>query len=221
MKRTISLIIVAVMFLAVSTSAYAAGNVIYEKDAGSFIFEYGSDRSETDLFSDFKDVMPGDSITQKITVRNDASERVKIKIYMRSLGAQEGSEEFLSQLDLKVSKSEDNKMAYMFDAKADETATLSDWVLLGTLYSGGEVNLNVTLSIPTELDNTYANKIGYLDWEFKVEEFPIEETDPKPPQTSDSSNLTVWYIIFAISASVMFFFIIVLLRKKQRGEQSA
>ncbi len=217
MKRAIIFLTVLVLLFSVSLPASAAGNVIYEKDAGEFIFEYGSEHSETDLFSDFKSVMPGDSITQTVTVRNDASNKVKVKIYMRSLGANSGSEDFLSKLQLSVKKSNDNEMAYMFDAAANETDELTDWVLLGTLYSGGEVNLDVKLEVPTSLGNEYAEKIGKLTWEFKVEELPIEPSDPKPPQTGDNSSILV-YIIFAVSLCATVIFFILLIKRKENKE---
>lgn len=217
MKRIIIFLTVLVLLFSVSLPASAAGNVIYEKDAGEFIFEYGSEHSETDLFSDFKSVMPGDSIAQTVTVRNDASNKVKVKIYMRSLGAESGSEDFLSKLRLSVKKSNDNEMAYMFDSTADKTDGLTDWVLLGTLYSGGEVNLDVKLEVPTSLGNEYAEKIGKLTWEFKVEELPIEPSDPKPPQTGDNSSILV-YIIFAVSLCVTVIFFILLIKRKENKE---
>ena len=217
MKRAIIFLTVLVLLFSVSLPASAAGNVIYEKDAGEFIFEYGSEHSETDLFSDFKSVMPGDSIAQTVTVRNDASNKVKVKIYMRSLGAESGSEEFLSKLRLSVKKSNDNEMAYMFDSTADKTDGLTDWVLLGTLYSGGEVNLDVKLEVPTSLGNEYAEKIGKLTWEFKVEERPIEPSDPKPPQTGDNSSILV-YIIFAVSLCATVIFFILLIKRKENKE---
>jgi LPXTG-motif cell wall-anchored protein len=160
--------------------------------------------------------MPGDTLTQKITVKNDASNKVKVKIYMRSLGAHEDSVEFLSQLGLKVQKSSENEMAYMFDAAADETAQLTDWVCLGTLYSGGEVNLDVTLSVPVELDNMFQNLIGYLDWEFMIEEFPIEPDDPQPPKTGDETNVGVWLAVMIGSGAML---IILLLRRKKEQEK--
>lgn len=217
MKRAIIFLTVLVLLFSVSLPASAAGNVIYEKDAGEFIFEYGSEHSETDLFSDFKSVMPGDSIAQTVTVRNDASNKVKVKIYMRSLGAESGSEDFLSKLRLSVKKSNDNEMAYMFDSTADKTDGLTDWVLLGTLYSGGEVNLDVKLEVPTSLGNEYAEKIGKLTWEFKVEELPIEPSDPKPPQTGDNSSILV-YIIFAVSLCATVIFFILLIKRKENKE---
>ena len=105
-------------------------------------------------------------------------------------------------------------MAYMFDAAASETAQLTDWVCLGTLYSGGEVNLDVTLNVPVSMGNEFQDQIGYLDWEFKIEEYPVEDTDPKPPQTGDNSNLGLW---FALMICSLFMLIILLVwRKKDR-----
>ena len=215
MKKIITLFVVLVLALSSVLPVFAAdGKVTYSGNAGNFVFEPGSEHSLTDLFPNFKGVMPGDTLTQKITVKNDADNKVKVKIYIRSLGAHEDSKEFLSQLGLKVAKSEDNEMAYMFDAAANETAQLTDWVCLGTLYSGGEVNLDVTLTVPVELDNEFQNQIGYLDWEFMIEEFPVEDTDPKPPQTGDNSNLGLWFAIMLCSGAMLI--ILLVWRKKDK-----
>lgn len=218
MRKTIVLAVVLILALSAALPVYAAeGKVTYDGTAQQFIFEPGSEHSLTDLFPNFKGVMPGDSLTQKITVKNDASKEVKVKIYMRSLGAHEDSVEFLSQLGLKVQASEENRMAYMFDAAANETAQLTDWVLLGTLYSGGEVDLDVTLEVPAELSNAFQDAIGYLDWEFMVEELPIETDDPKPP-TGDDSNLG-WYILLA--AAALSVIVILLAWRKKNAKESA
>ncbi len=215
MKKIIALLIVLVLVLSSVLPAYAAdGKVTYSGNAGNFVLEPGSDRSLTDLFPNFKGVMPGDTLTQKITVKNDANHKVKVKIYIRSLGAHEDSKKFLSRLRLKVAKSEDNEMAYMFDAAASETAQLTDWVCLGMLYSGGEVNLDVILDVPVELPNEYQNKIGYLDWEFMVEEFPVELDDPKAPQTGDNSHIGFWFTIMLCSGAMLI--ILLVWRKKDK-----
>ena len=219
MKKWIVFILAGILALSAVLSASAAeGKVTYSGNAGSFIFAPGSDHSPTDLFPDFKGVMPGDTLTQRITVKNDADNKVKVKIYIRSLGAHEDSLEFLSQLGLKVAKSEDNDMAYMFDAAASETAQLTDWVCLGTLYSGGEVHLDVTLEVPVELPNEFQNKIGFLDWEFKIEEFPIEPDDPEIPPTHDSM---AWLWLPVAGGSLILIILLFVWRKKDKEKAEA
>lgn len=219
MKKLIALLVIAIVAMASVLPIQAAdGKVTYSGNAGKCIFEPGSDYSLTDLFPNFKGVMPGDSLTQKITVKNNADNKVKVKIYIRALGAHEDSKEFLSKLNLKVQKSEENDMAYMFDAASSETAQLTDWVYLGTLYSGGEVDLDATLNVPVELDNSYKNRIGYLDWEFMIEELPVEGTDPKPPFTGDSTSITLWIVL--ISSIVLMFILVLIWRKKNKEQEN-
>ena len=213
MRKLLAIVLIFLLCCSVPVVAQE-GTVTYSGDSGEFIFTPGSSQSPTDLFPEFKDVMPGDTLMQKITVRNDASKEVKVMIYLRALGAQADSEAFLSQLGLKVRASEDNEMAYMFDAAASETAQLSDWVCLGTLYSGGEVNLDVLLDVPVTLDNAYSGQTGYLDWEFKVEELPVDPDDPVPP-TGDTFNLPLWLGIFGGTSCLL---ILLFILRKRREE---
>lgn len=216
MKKLILFLSVCALLLSSIMTVFAEdSNVSYSGNAGKFIFAPGSSDSPTDLFPNFKDVMPGDSIAQSITVKNDASNKVKVKIYMRSLGAHADSAEFLSKLRLRVEKSEENTMAYMFDATTSETAQLTEWVCLGTLYSGGEVNLNVILDVPVELDNAYQQQIGYLDWEFMIEEYAIEPTDPEPPKSGDDSPLWLWVGLGTMSLFVILILLFAGKRKKE------
>lgn len=220
MKRWITVLLAAVLMISAVLPAFAIdGEVTYAGNAEKFIFEPGSIYSPTDLFPNFKGVMPGDTLTQQITVRNDAANKVKVKIYMRSLGAHKDSEVFLSQLGLKVKKSADNSMAYMFDAAANETAQLTDWVLLGTLYSGGEVNLDVILEVPITLGNEFQSEIGYLDWQFMVEEFPIEPTDPEIPETGDDFNMVLWIAVMA--AALLLIVVLFVWYKKERKQEKS
>lgn len=217
MKRWICVFAALAILLGCTAPVFAAdGQVSYSGDAGEFIFAPGSDHSLTDLFPNFKGVMPGDSLQQTITVKNDASEQVKVKIYIRSLGAHEESKAFLSQLRLKVAVSQDNTMGYMFDAYASETAQLTDWVCLGMLYSGGEVNLDVTLEVPVEMGNAFQDQIGYLDWEFMVEEFPVDDDDPRPPQTGDETKLLLPIVGMIVSVSMLF--LVLFIRRNNRKE---
>jgi hypothetical protein len=216
MKKLFLVFIVCILALSsVLTASADNGKVTYSGNAGNFIFAPGSEHSLTDLFPNFKGVMPGDTLTQQITVKNDADDKVKVKIYIRSKGAHEDSVDFLSKLHLTVTKSEENEMAYMFDAAANETAQLTEWTYLGLLYSGGEVNLDVNLTVPVELDNQYQDQIGYLDWEFMVEEMPAEPDDPVKP--GDDSNKLIYFTLML--GSVIFLIILLAWRKKDKEKK--
>ena len=211
MKRWTRLCLTLIMIFAVAIPVFASdGNVIYSGDSGKFIFEPGSDYSPTDLFPDFKDVMPGDMISQKIMVKNNAKKNVKIS--MRALGAHEDSVDFLSKLNLSVEKVTDTTV---FEATADQTAQLTEWRALGVLASGGETELSVVLQVPTDLDNNYQELIGYLDWEFMV-----EEIDDGRTQTGDRASSVPW--IIGLGCSVIAIVIIVILnRRKDYTDETA
>ena len=213
-KRLVIAIIALLMTGVLSLPVFAAGNVTYSGNSGSFIFAPGSTYSPTDLFPTMKDVMPGDVFTDTVHVLNQADNRVQVKIYMRSLGAEAGSEEFLSKLRLKVEKAAGS--VDLFDAPADETAGFTDWVFLGTLNTGASLDLNLTLTVPTDLSNEYANKVGYLDWEFKVEEILLPDT----PDTGDQSKPVLWISLSAGSLLLIIFFLIFWRRRDRKNNQS-
>lgn len=209
MKRVTRVVLALIMMMTVAVSASAAdGNVTYSGDAGKFIFAPGSEHSLTDLFPEFKDVMPGDTLTQKIVVKNNAKKSVKIS--MRALGAHEDSKDFLSKLNLYVEKVTDTPL---FEAPADQTAQLTEWRQIGVLEPNGEAELMVGLQVPTSLDNNYKTLIGYLDWEFMVEE--IGDGDV---QTGDSATYLPW--IAGIGGSVALIVIILAGRERKEIDQA-
>lgn len=213
MKKLLSSMLAFLLVLSLATTAFATGSVTYEGSSKDFIFTPGSKYSPTDLFSNFKNVMPGDTLTEQIVIKNDTSKKVKIKLYMRSLGAQEKTDDFLSQMNLTVEQVGDS---ILFAAPSDETAQLTDWVYLGTIYSGGEITLNVKLEVPITMSNEFADDIGYIDWQFKVEELPVSPDDPEPPKTGDETNIFLYggLMMFSLAALV-----VLLLTAKRKKEQ--
>lgn len=212
-RSVFALLLVCCTLLAIPATANAAGGTVtYDGKAQKFIFEPGSSYSPTDLFTnDFKGVMPGDHITETIEIRNTNLFAKHIKVYMRALGAKENTDAFLHQMTLTVKQS--GKSSDLFKAPADETAQLTDWVLLGTVYRGGKITLEVTLDVPIEMDNEFANKIGYLDWEFKVEEIPH---DPDAPKTGDTFPLMILISVMTVSLAALVILFVYTKKRKAR-----
>lgn len=206
-----------VLVVAFAVSA-AASSVTFDGDAQKFIFAPGSDYSPTDLFENFKGMMPGDKESQDITVKNTA--KYKANIYIRSLGATDETQDFVSQLKLTVVE---NGKSELFNAPASEPAQLSDWVSLGTLEPGGQADLTVTVEVPTDLSNEYQGAVGELKWEFKVEEVeepteaPTKPASPDQPKTGDYTNILLYVGIAALG--VVLVVILVATRKKKKDNE--
>lgn len=204
-KNICSLALTLLMLLSCLCAAYAdTGSVTYDGGAQRFVFLPGSDYSPSDLFPDFKGVMPGDRLTQALRLRNDSDHRVRL--YLRSLGSESGSEEFLSQMTLTVQA----PASTLFDAPAHETAQLTDWTELGTIAPGGDLELTVTLNVPLTMGNDFQSAIGYLDWQFKAQELE----DPTPP-TGDVCAPPLWPLMATLSMGGIAF---LLSRRKHREE---
>lgn len=180
--RTISSLVFALMLMcSMTVHTFAAdSSVTYEGKAKDFVFKQGSSYSPTDLFTDFKGVMPGDTITQKITVKNTAGKNKNVELFLKAAGVtgtgnvtQAESADFLKEMTLTVKSS---KGAKLFEAPADQTADLTKWKSLGKFKSGANVDLSVTLNVPITMGNDFQQRIGAIKWAFKVEENDV----PKP-----------------------------------------
>jgi hypothetical protein len=170
-RKAVVLLTLAVMFLTTVLTASAENGIIYDGNAEDFIFVTGSEEEVVDLFHGFQDIMPGDQLTEKVTIRNASSNDFDVKIYIRSLGATEEDEAFISQLHLSVALDANNPDTRLYHGQAHETGDLAEWILLGELEPGGEVNLDVTITVPITLDNEFADTMGHMVWQVKVEEF--------------------------------------------------
>ncbi|MBR3755953.1 MAG: LPXTG cell wall anchor domain-containing protein [Firmicutes bacterium] len=216
MKRMLNKIsiLLIVMMIATGAAFAAEASVTYEGGAEEFVFLPGSEYTETDLFDNFKGVMPGDEIDQKIIVKNDTKDCDYVKIFMRgeahgddnalseSVAEEEtvvSMKDFLKQLDMTVLK--DGKV--IFEGSGSELEGFEESVLLGEFRRGDEVELTVRLSAPIELGNKYANRVGEVDWVFTAE----QHNDPVPPtptpETGDSTNLMLYGGMLAAAAVLL------------------
>ncbi len=163
--------------------------VSYINNSNVIDFEPGCIYSPTDLFPNFKGVMPGDTLSQEIVLEHTGNKNYSAKIYIRALGAVDvNSERFLSQLTLRVN----TEGKRLFNAPASATTGLEDWVYICTLDTGEKATLDLVLSVPTSLGDDYQNEVGYLDWEFMVEAY--KKNTPKPPRPIPSDDFIKYRI---------------------------
>ncbi len=198
-KNTIAKLLLLLFWIAMLGGTHrpmraAEATVVYKGGAERFVCL--PEKDGDDLFGSFKNLMPGDTVQQIIQIQNAREKQVKVKLYLRAEAVSESDRAFLSQLQLTVEQGDRR----IFQAPADRQDGLSENVLLGTFYSGGKTDLRVSLQVPAALDNQFQNTAGTITWVFTAEEMPIDSTDPTPPYTGDSSQLTVYWAILTISA---------------------
>ena len=212
MKKTIQIFAVLLM-LAMASCALADASVDYQNAWDLFEFKPGSSYEATDLFENFKGVLPGDVLEQKVVVKNSSA--LDVRIWLKQSPETyvwEGSEEdFLDQLRLTVKDGSKT----LFDAPASEAAQLKEPVLLGLFekLSGSQIELSVTLTVPHDLGNEYMGQVGVVPWTFIVEEIP----DVDSPHTGDWYQSGAWLALAGVLAAAIV--VVLLLMRRRKAEQ--
>jgi uncharacterized repeat protein (TIGR01451 family)/LPXTG-motif cell wall-anchored protein len=139
--------------------------------------------------------MPGDTLTQTIVVKHGSDAKL-VRIYLRAVAHDDSNpletevketetevtaNEFLAQLRMTVKNGDE----VIFEASPDQTDGLTENVLLGEFKKGESTTLTVTLEVPIELGNEYANRGGEVDWVFTADEI---DADPAISVTKEITN---------------------------------
>ncbi|MDD6320075.1 MAG: Cna B-type domain-containing protein [Oscillospiraceae bacterium] len=182
-KSGSALLLALVMALGLSVTAFAAdSSITYKGHEDGFETQPGSEYTETDLFDNFKNVMPGDKLTQTIHFTNKAEDCDYINVYLKAVVHDENGnplsekvaetgetvatmQDFLKQLTMRIY----NGSELIYNSTPDQTGALADNVFLGKLTAGEALSLKVELDVPVDLGNQYANRVGEVDWVFSVE----------------------------------------------------
>lgn len=204
MKRTcktiFSLVLTLLLTVSLATSAFASSSITFKGFSAGFDFQPGSEYTETDLFDGFKNVMPGDTVTDTITFTNEATDCDYVNLYMRAETHDEAGNplsekvaeketvatmtEFLSKLSMKVW----NGTELIYDASPDQLDGLQNNTLLGTFRTGDTTTLKVELTVPIELDNRFANRVGEVDWIFHVEAYNESQLSVRKVWSDGNAN---------------------------------
>ena len=203
-KNFFSLLLAISMLFSMAMTVYAADSTVtYHGFSKGVSSKPGSSFTDTDLFDNFKGVMPGDTLTETITIKNRSHDSDYIKVYIMaethdeednplSPNVENSGEtissmtDFLSQLYMIV----ENDGKRIYEASPDELDGFAHPVYLGTILAGQSVSIDVTLQVPIELGNEYARRVGEADWTFLVEAFDYPA--PPPPTYEQLTVRKIW-----------------------------
>ncbi len=199
-KTALAMAICSSLMIMPPVQALRAG-IYFEGDAENFTFYPGSEWSETDLFSELKNALPGDTLNEEFKMRNATPEYDYIKLYLRAdahdddenplsetVAASETTasmQDFLTQLRLRVW----NKDELIYDAAPSEPAGLANNVYLGSYHNGDATTIKIELSVPKSLGNEYMHRVGEVDWVFMAEAYQDDEiVEPTPSDDSEKND---------------------------------
>lgn len=230
---SVNLLVLCLCLSTIPRASAAWGSVTFHGKHEKFTMEPGSGYSSTDLFSGFKDAMPGDILTETITITNRSRDGDYIKLYLRPQshntqnplsyseayealddkdqtgisGKREetldSTKDFLSKLTLRIYSG--NTLIHASSPGEDAEA-----IYLGKLGRNRSAELNLELEIPATLGNAYSNRVGEVDWIFTAEVFS-DPGKPDIPKTGDMIAAAV--VIMGISGLL---FLLILLTGRRR-----
>ena len=234
-KRILSLLLALVMLLSLSVTAFAdAPNVNYTggTNNGKFVFTANTTQyTDTDMFANFKNMMPGDSRTQEITLKNSLTGYTKAVISFVAVPHTDSSgdnapkykghhepftpeelaemQRFLDNFTLVIRKGDTELWSGSANIGGPEE---DNWIELLELRRGESATLNVEIYADIEMNNDFKNHVGEVDWKFRAVEIPYEPTEPR---TGDASQIWLYAAICLVSAAAI---VGILVIKKKKAE---
>ncbi|MBO7407867.1 MAG: hypothetical protein J6V14_09585 [Clostridia bacterium] len=165
-----------------------------------------------DLFASFKNILPGQTIIQKINVGSKHGETTEIFLKATPTDGEPLSPEVEAQLTELLTKHvelivsvgseqvyrgpvwQDNVRLRSAGPDAESADLYGDGISLGRFYTGDGLPVTVRLELDRSVGNEFQNLAGEVDWVFSA-----SGTDQPPiPQTGDNSNRI--YIIIMLAA---------------------
>lgn len=172
----------------------------------------GSDIEVSDEFlENMKDIMPGDSYSSSIKIKNTNKKNAKYYLKLDLDGLNEIEIGLLEEIDLIITNKQ-GKVIYSGKLRNVEN------VLLGKYDIGEEDEFDLKMSVPKDLANKYAGIYPKLNWTFSVDydkDTTKENNDNQNksnPQTGDKINVSI--TIFLISS--MGLLVVMLLDYKEK-----
>lgn len=175
MKKTRRLTITLLTLILIimnSITVFAAddADVVYSGGSDTAVFEF-----EPGASFDYSGLMPGDTSSQTLTIMNESTDDIIIRLAAEELV----NNEFLSNIDLTITETKDGDSVVLFDGKVSEltdetkvnynSSRFSDgisryYIALSDYIEGDTGELLFTLTIPEDLGNAYQGTVGEVTW---------------------------------------------------------
>lgn len=126
-----------------------------------------------DFFVNLRTAMPGDVLNDTVIVSNTTDEEAELFFWTGIDGRTEEQIQMLKDIEFEISA--DSKKLYAGTLDAEKIGTPQS---LGTFEIGQKENLNFSLKIPTDWDNSFALKQTDVTWTFAVGE-EVQEKEEK------------------------------------------
>ena len=177
MRMLLCVLLAAALALSLAPAALAEeASVVYEGHVKGFSFAPGSVHSASDLFPNFKNLMPGDVRTQDVFVESLAKDCDYVVLSLRAVvnetapEVSQNAREFLSQLTVRIYHG-----TKLISESTPQQPNLEGNYPLGAFFYGQKDRLTVELSVPIELGNEFADLLAAVDWTFHAESFNLDQ----------------------------------------------
>lgn len=166
-RKAASTMLALCLLICLGISAYADAGVTYSDTTTSFSFKVEGTEDVSDLFGNlFKDMMPGDTNSQLVTITN-ASQKLSAKVYFKVEPANQEARALLKATSFRVT----SNGAVLYESKEGaEFQSVGNWIEIAKLAPQNSTSLTATLSAPLSLGNEYQGTKAEMIWYFLVQE---------------------------------------------------
>lgn len=165
-------------------------------------------KSRTDLFANFKNLLPGCARTQVIRIANASAENVEIFLHAEATDQEIMTDKQLSLVNEMLEKyavievSSGRTVIYKGPVSGNlggSGSTMKRDISLGVFEPSQSVELTVKLELDPEMDNQYESLVGKVKWVFSAEgeeEKTVSSASIYPAQTGLVKKAAVSFVLF-------------------------
>ena len=184
-KTLLCLTAVALFSLGMATGVSALESKVVLDGTGNLVTIPGDD-----LFTELKDMMPGDVGTQDILIHNQLNKKVKLYLKTEVAGfltpqERERSERLLDALEIKLTLSRAGSPIITLYEGPASGPPIGKEIALGTYSKGAQATITATLTVPAELGNEFQDAAGKVKWVFYCKEVTSSSTSSSSETESD------------------------------------